>query len=110
MEQLDLTAIKPRLVPRRLRWAGMISMCWGFSSGTTMGTSSVQRLAELLDTTGHSALAYRSSRALISSFFMSTAQKTKSTMPAIFSTSAWASITTRDLDSWGMGDFMAQRR
>ena len=74
-----------------------------------MGTSSVQRWAELLDTTGHSALAYRSSRVRISSFFMSTAQKTKSTMPAIFSTSSSALRTTRFLASSGMGVVMAQR-
>ena len=33
--QLDLTAIKPRLVPRRLRCAGMISMWSAWISGTT---------------------------------------------------------------------------
>ena len=36
MEQLDFTAMKPRFVPRRLRWASMILMCSAFSSGTTM--------------------------------------------------------------------------
>ena len=106
---MDFTAMKPRLVPRRLRWASM-SLIWSaLISGTTMGTSSVQRWAELLDTTGHSSLAYVSSRARISSFFMSTAQKTKSTMPASFPASAWASRTTRDLASSGMGVVMAQR-
>src|SRR5699024_12795283 len=46
--------MKPRWVPRRFFSAAMTSRCSGFISGTTMGTSSVQRWAELLDTTGHS--------------------------------------------------------
>ena len=74
-----------------------------------MGTSSVQRWAELLETTGHSSLAYFSSRALISSFFISTAQKTKSTIPASFSASASASRITRLLASSGIGVAMAHR-
>ena len=101
--------MKPRLVPRRLRWLSMMRMWSALISGTTMGTSSVQRWALLLDTTGHSRRAYFSSRARISSFFMSTAQKTKSTMEAIFSASAWASRTTMPLASSGMGVPMAQR-
>ena len=56
-QMLDLTAMKPRRVPRRRRWAGMISMWSALISGTTMGTSGVPRLALLLETTGHSALA-----------------------------------------------------
>ena len=36
---------------------GMISIWSALISGTTMGTSGVKRLALLLDTTGHSALA-----------------------------------------------------
>ena len=74
-----------------------------------MGTSGVQRWAELLETTGHSSLAYRSSSARISSFFMSTAQKTKSTISAIFSASASASRTTMDAALSGMGSSIAQR-
>ena len=80
-----------------------MSICWGFSSGTTMGTSGVNRLAELLDTTGHSCLAYCSSNARISSFFISTAQNTKSTIEVIFSISAWASYTGRSAMLAGMG-------
>ena len=74
-----------------------------------MGTSSVQRWAELLETTGHSSLAYRSSRARISSFFMSTAQKQKSTCSANLSASDSASKITSPLASSGTGTDMAQR-
>ena len=101
--------MKPRLVPRRLRWASITARWSGLISGTTMGTSSVHRWAELLETMGHSSLAYFSSRARMSSFFMSTAQKQKSTMPASFSASASASSTTRSLASSGMGTSRAQR-
>ena len=87
----------------------MMRMWSALISGTTMGTSSVQRLALLLETTGHSSLAYFSSRALISSFFISTAQKTKSTCPASFSASASASRITSPLAISGMGVVMAQR-
>ena len=44
-------------VPSRFRWASMTARCSALISGTTMGTSSVQRWAELLETMGHSSLA-----------------------------------------------------
>src|SRR5574344_2813713 len=71
----------------------MIFAWSAFISGIIIGTSGVNLCALLLLITGHSALAYASSKALISSFFISTAQKTKSTKAATFSISA-ASITT----------------
>ena len=101
--------MKPRRVPRRLRWASITARWSALISGTTMGTSSVHRWAELLETMGHSSLAYRSSRARISSFFISTAQKQKSTMDASCSASFSASSTTRFLASSGMGTSRAQR-
>ena len=78
-------------------------MCSALSSGTTIGTSGVNLLALLLDTTGHSCLAYSSSRALISSFFISTAQNTKSTCEVILSISFVASITTMFFIFSGIG-------
>ena len=60
----------------------------------------------MFETTGHSAFAYLSSNAFISSFFISTAQKTKSTIEAIFSTSSVAFITTisyYDIEGRGFG-------
>ena len=56
-------------------------------SGTTIGTSGVQRCALLLETTGVSVFAYASSIALISSFDISTAENIKSTVDATCSTS-----------------------
>mgnify|MGYP002509279962 CR=1 FL=1 len=50
--QLTVVAASPRSAAR---WALITSMCSGFTSGITMGTSAVQRWAELLDTTGHSS-------------------------------------------------------
>ena len=108
MEQLLLTAMKPRVVPRRFFCAGMISRCSGFISGMTIGTSGVQRLALLLETTGVSLLAYSSSSASISSFFMSTAEKTKSTSPATEATSE-ASLMTILFAHSGIGTSSAQR-
>jgi hypothetical protein len=52
-----LAVTKPRLTPRRRRWA---SITWAWSSlisGMITGTSGVQRWAELFDTTGVSARA-----------------------------------------------------
>ena len=77
-----------------------------FISGMTMGTSGVQRLALLFETTGHSALAYSSSSARISSFFMSTAEKTKSTSFTISATSA-AFLTTIFFAHSGIGSSSA---
>ena len=75
----------------------------------TIGTSGVQRLALLLETTGHSSFAYASSSASTASFDMSTAQNTKSTCAAIAALSASASITTRSLYFSGNGVSIAQR-
>ena len=75
----------------------------------TIGTSSVQRLAELFDTIGHSNLAYFFSRFLICSFGISTAQKQKSTCPAIFSASFSASSTIIFLAISGRFSFIAHR-
>ena len=73
-----------------------------------MGTSGVERLALLLETTGHSALAYASSRALISALGISTAQNTKSAIDATVST--WeASCTTICSRVAGSGVFIDQR-
>ena len=98
-----MTAINPRLVPRRFRCASIICAWSALISGTIIGTSGVPRFAELLEITGHSALAYASSNALISSFFISTAQKTKSTIEVIFSISFCASITTISFMLSGIG-------
>ncbi len=56
----------------------MTSKCSGLISGTTIGTSGVQRCALLLDTTGVSVFAYASSIFDLS-FVISTALNTKST-------------------------------
>ena len=101
--------MKPRLVPRRLRCAGMISAWSALISGMIIGTSGVKRCAELLEQTGHSSFAYFSSRARISSFFMSTAQKMKSTLEAISSASAVASYMTMSLYLSGIGTVIFQR-
>ena len=68
MEQFGFTATKPLVVPSLFFWKSMTFICSGLISGTTIGTSGVQRCAELLDTTGVSVFAYASSIALISSF------------------------------------------
>ena len=65
----------------------MTFICSALISGTTIGTSGVQRCALLFDTTGVSVFAYSSSIFLISSFVISTAENTKSTSDATFSTS-----------------------
>ena len=85
--------MKPRFVPRRFFWASMISKCSQLISGITMGTSGVQRCALLLETTGVSDFAYRSSIARISSLDMFTAENTKSTSAAIESTSSMLRTT-----------------
>ena len=108
MEQLGFTATKPRVVPRRFLWKGITAKCSGLISGITMGTSGVQRWALLLDTTGVSVLAYASSMARISSFVISTALNTKSTVEATFSTSA-TFMTTSFFTASGMGDVIFQR-
>ena len=106
MRMMGFTATKPLFVPRRLRCEGIISICSGLSSGRTIGTSGVCLCALLFETTGHSAFAYSSSRALISSFFISTAQKTKSTCDAISFISSVAFITTRSLTFSGIATSM----
>ena len=73
-----------------------------------IGTSGVPRWALLLEITGHSALAYASSSARISSFFMSTAQKTKSASAATSSTCE-ASYTGMAFMLSGIGVSIAQR-
>ena len=86
----------------------MTSKCSGLISGTTIGTSGVQRCALLLDTTGVSVFAYFSSIARISSFVISTAENTKSTVAATFSTS-FKSITISFLTASGIGVVIFQR-
>ena len=109
-EQLLFTAINPRFVPRRFLCASMTEMWSEFISGMTMGTSGVNRCALLFETIGHSSFAYAYSSSFISSFFMFTAQKQKSTDEAIFSLSAAASNTTMSAYFSGMGALMCQRR
>ena len=77
-------------------------------SGITMGTSLVQRFAELFDITGSSAFAYASSSATISSRFIFTAQKTKSHFSARESISA-ASVITVSAICAGIGEDIFQR-
>src|SRR3569623_3529515 len=79
--------MKPRLVPSRLRCASITATWCELISGTIIGTSGVQRCAELFETSGVSARAYASSSFAVSSFAMSTAQNTKSTWLAIEATS-----------------------
>ena len=95
--------MNPLFVPSLFLCEAIISICSGFTSGMTIGTSGVCLCAELFDTTGHSAFAYFSSRALISSFFISTAQNTKSTIEAIFSTSSSAFRTVSSPIASGRG-------
>ena len=108
MEQFGFTAINPLLVPRRFFWNSMTSKCSGLISGTTIGTSGVQRCALLLETTGVSVFAYASSIALISSFDISTAENTKSTVDATCSTS-FTFITTSFFTASGIGVSIFQR-
>ena len=100
--------MKPRRVPSRLRCSAITSACCGFTSGTIIGTSGVPRWAELLETSGVSARAYSSSRRAVSSLGMSTAQKTKSTSPAIALTSE-AFRTTRPAAASGIALRSVQR-
>ena len=102
MEQFGLTAINPRVVPRRFFCDSITSKCSGLISGTTIGTSGVHLWALLLETTGVSVFAYSSSIFLISSFDISTAENTKSTVAATFSTS-FTFITIRFLTPSGIG-------
>ena len=94
--------MKPRRVPRRLRCASITRVCAPLISGTSMGTSSTPRQAELLETTGVSSRANASSMARISALGISTAQKMKSAHSA--TRSRWAlSITTISRTASGMG-------
>ena len=79
--------MKPLVVPSRFLWKGITSKWLRLISGMTIGTSGVQRCALLLETTGVSVFAYASSIFRISSFVISTAEKTISTCPATASTS-----------------------
>ena len=100
--------MNPRVVPRRFFWSGITSKCSALISGTTIGTSGVQRCALLLDTTGVSVFAYASSIALISSLLISTALNTKSTVDATCSTSFTLS-TTSFFTASGIGVSIFQR-
>ena len=108
MEQFGFTATKPLLVPRRFFWNSITLKCSGLISGTTIGTSGVQRCALLLETTGVSVFAYASSIARISSFVISTALNTKSTSNATFSIS-FTFITAIFFTHSGIGVCIFQR-
>ena len=108
MEQFGLTATNPLVVPRRSFWYLITSKCCGLISGTTIGTSGVHLCALLLETTGVSVFAYSSSMALISSLDISTAENTKSTVEATFSTSD-TFITTSFFTASGIGVSIFQR-
>src|SRR5580693_7334035 len=56
-EQFGFTAIRPLTQPRLRRWTSIKPQWSGFTSGMRIGTSLVQRCAELLDTTGTPAAA-----------------------------------------------------
>ena len=86
----------------------MTFICSGLISGTTIGTSGVQRCALLFETTGVSVFAYASSIALISSFDISTALNTKSTVEATSSTS-FTLCTISFLTASGIGVSIFQR-
>lgn len=109
LHQLGLTAINPLVVPSLFFWASITLVCSGLTSGRIIGTSGVQRLALLLDTTGTSAFAYLSSNAFISSLGILTAQNTKSTFDTISSKSLSISYTDIFLTNSGIGVCIFQR-